>query len=482
MNRDLNKMNRFKDFLREQDSSIEKIKQKDVDVPPEDSKPDLIVLTNRREEREHGEDKLFATAERIKEICSKRDIRCYIVFVEDAHILRHEDGQHTIHNSDDKEGFPVLYDQTVAIIRGSIARLRTTMDLISQIEKIGIFCINYRDTMEMCSDKYRTILKLAEAALPAPKTALLQGEDTLEFAFETVGGEFPVIVKMLSGSKGVGVFFAESWKSLKGFLQMIWKISEEEELLIQQYIETDHDYRVHVLGDDVIAAMKRFVVPGDFRSNFSLGGKVEETTLTEEEMEMCIMASKAVRATWSGVDFVRDKDGNPYILEINSSPGTTGIEEATNEDVVNMVVDHALDRDNWRLKARECGWIETLEIDDIGIFKGKFDTGNGSLCVLHAENYTISDGMVKWKFGDAVHKKPYKTIKKVRVGGLRDYIEERPVVELDVTFDGVIYRDIDFTLDDRRGRTPVLINRRFMRKANLMVNPGEKYLITTMPE
>jgi len=480
MNRDLNKMNRFKDFLREQDTSIEKIKQKDVDVPAEESTPDIIVLTNRKEE--NNDNKLFRTAERMKEVCDQRKIKCYVVFVEDAHILRHEDGNHTIHNSDDKDGFPVLYGQTTAIIRGSIARLRATMDLISQLEKVGIFCINFRETMEVCSDKYRTILRMAETALPAPKTALLQGESTIDFAFETVGGEFPVIVKMLSGSKGVGVFFAESWKSLRGFLQMIWKINEEEELLIQQYIDTDHDFRVHVLGDEVIAAMKRYVIPGDFRANFSLGGKVEEATLTEDEMEMCVMASKAVRATWSGVDFLKDKDNNPYILEINSSPGTEGIEKATNEDVVNMVVDYALDRDNWSLKAQECGWIETLEINDIGIFKGKFDTGNGSLCVLHAENFDISDGMVKWKIGDSVHKKPYKTIKKVRVGGLRDYVEERPVVELDVTFDGVVYRSIDFTLDNRGGRTPILINRRFMRKANLMVNPREKYLITTEPE
>jgi len=480
MNRDLNKMNRFKDFLREQDSSIDKIKQKDVDVPAEDATPDLIVLTNRKEE--NNDNKLFRTAERIKEICDQRNIKCYIVFTEDSHILRHEDGNHTIHNSDDKDGFPVLYGQTVAVIRGSIAKLRSTMDLISQLEKIGIFCINFRETMEVCSDKYRTILRMAETALPSPKTALLQGESTIDFAFETVGGEFPVIVKMLSGSKGVGVFFAESWKSLKGFLQMIWKINDEEELLMQQYIETDHDFRVHVLGDEVIAAMKRYVVPGDFRANFSLGGKVEETTLTNEEIEMCIMASKAVRATWSGVDFVKDKDGNPYILEINSSPGTEGIEKATNEDIVNMVIDYTIDRDNWSLKARECGWIESVEINDIGTFKGKFDTGNGSLCVLHAENFDIGNGMVKWKIGDSVHKKPYKTIKKVRVGGLRNYIEERPVVELDITFDGVVYKDIDFTLDNRKDRVYILLNRKFLRKANLMVNPREKFLITTKPE
>jgi len=263
---------------------------------------------------------------------------------------------------------------------------------------------------------------------------------------------------------------------------MIWKINPDEELLMQQYIETDHDVRVHVLGDEVIAAMKRYVIPGDFRSNFSLGGKVEATKLTEEEIEMCIKASKSIRATWAGVDYLQDKDGNYYIIEINSSPGTTGIEKATNEDVVNMVVDHVTDKDNWRLKAQECGWIEILKVNDIGEFKAKFDTGNGSLCVLHADSFTIEDGKVRWKLGDKFYQKPFKTIKEVHVGGLRDYVEKRPVVELDVEFDGVIYKEVDFTLDNRSDRIPILINRRFMRKANLMVNPREKYLLTTKPE
>lgn len=479
MNRNINTMNRFKDFLSEQDSSIEKIKKKDVEVRPDGATPDIIVLTNRKIEKD--DNKLFRTAERIKELCEKRDINCYIVFVEDAHILRHEDDYHTIHNHDDEEGFPVVFGQTVAIIRGSIARFRSTMDLISQLEKIGIFCVNFRETMELCGDKYRTILRLAESGLPAPKTALLQGEETIDFAFESIGGKFPLIIKMLAGSKGVGVFYAESWKSLKGFLQMIWKINPEEELLMQQFIDTDHDVRVHVLGDEVIAAMKRYVIPGDFRSNFSLGGKVEATTLTEEEMEMCIMAAKSVRATWAGVDYLQDKDGNYYIIEINSSPGTTGIEKATNEDVVNMVIDHVIDRDNWKLKAQECGWIEMLEINDIGDIKAKFDTGNGSLCVLHADNFVIDNGVVRWNYGEKSYEKPIKTIKEVHVGGLRDYIEERPVIEIDVTFDGVVYKEVDFTLDDRTGRIPVLINRRFMRKANLMVNPREKYLLTRKP-
>jgi len=467
---------KFREFLIEEES-LKKIKSKKVKIKTQNNAiPDIIVLTNRK--IENDDNKLFRTAERIKEICNKRKINCYIVFVEDAHIIKHSDGYHTIHNYNDDKGFPIIYGQTVAIIRGSIGKYRSTMDLVSQLEKIGIFCINHRETMETCSDKYRTILKLADSGLPSPKTALLQSEDTIDLAIESVGGKFPLIVKTLTGSKGIGVLFTESLRSLKSFLQMVWKINPDEELILQQFIETDHDLRVHVLGDEVIAAMKRYVIPGDFRSNFSLGGKVEEVKLNIEEEELCIKAAKAVRASWAGVDFLKDKKGNIYIIEINSSPGTTGIEKATNENIVSMVVDFAINRDNWSLKAQECGWIEMLEIDGVGEFKAKFDTGNGSLCVLHADKYKIDKKIVQWKIGKNSFRVPLKEFKNIHVGGLRDFTERRPVIELDIIFDGILYSKIDFTLDDRSGRTPILLNRKFLRKANVMVNPREKYLIT----
>ena len=101
MNRDIYRMNRFKDFLAEQDSSIEKIAKKNVDVRQEVQTPDFIILTNRR--LEGDDNKLYRTAERLKEVCNKRKIGCYVVFVEDAHILRHDDGYHTIHNHDDED-------------------------------------------------------------------------------------------------------------------------------------------------------------------------------------------------------------------------------------------------------------------------------------------------------------------------------------------------------------------------------------------
>jgi len=442
----------------------------------------LLTLTNRKDD-ESNKDNLFRTAQRIADICKVSGIEQYTVFAESAYILR-EGERITIHNFDDPKGFDIDKDDTVAIIRGSIGRYLTSLNLVSQLERIGIFCVNTRETIEVCSDKYRTMLKIVDSGLPSPKTALVQSMDTLKYALEVVDNKFPLIVKTLKGSKGVGVFFVESLRSLNSILQTIWKINEDEELLLQQYIDIPYDLRVHILGDKVIASMKRFIIEDDFRSNFSLGGKVEPTTISKEEEEICVLAAKAVGATWAAVDLVKDKKGNPYIIEVNSSPGTEGIEKAIKKDLVGMVIDYVTKEENWVKVSKECGFLEYIEIDGIGKFKAKFDTGNGSLCVLHSDKYEIDEKKqsVTWYQGENKYTHGYKTIKEVRVGGLRDYVEKRPVIELDIIFDGVIHKAVDITLDDRNDRTPVLINRRFMRKANIMINPAKKYLLSKEEE
>ena len=439
----------------------------------------LLTLTNRKDD-ESDKDNLFRTAQRIQDIAKSNDIEHYTVFAESAYILRDDNGKVTVHNHDDPKGFEISRDDTVAIIRGSIGRYLSSLNLVSQMERIGIYCVNNRESLEVCSDKYRTMLKLVDAGLPSPKTALIQSIDTLEYALKVVDNKFPLIVKTLKGSKGVGVFFVESIKSLKSILQTIWKINEDEEMLLQQYIDIPFDIRVHVLGDDIIASMKRFVIEDDFRSNYSLGGKIEPIKITKEEEEISVLAAKAVGASWCAVDIVRNKKGEPFIIEVNSSPGTEGIEKATKEDLVSQVISYVIDEDNWDKVSKECGFIETIEIDGIGNFKAKFDTGNGSLCVLHSDKYEINEkkNTVTWHQGDKKYTHDYKKIKEVRVGGLRDYTEKRPVIELDIIFDGVVHKDVDVTLDDRNGRTPVLINRRFMRKANVAVNPGKRYLLS----
>ena len=436
----------------------------------------VVVLSGRSHKNEDG---MFVTARKIKDMCTKKGIKCYVAFAEDAFLKKDEKDNLRIHNVEDKTGFKINKNNTAFIIRNSVMRKKASVDLLSQIERHNMFCINNRESMEVCEDKYRTILRLSDSDIPVPLTSIATNEETIDIAVKKVGGKFPVVVKTITGSKGVGVFIIDRIESLKSSLQAIWKVNSDTEIILQEYIESAYDLRIHVLGKKVIAAMKRFKIKKDFRSNFSLGGKVSDVKLTEEQEKIALLAAKAVGAVWSGVDMMIDKDGKCYIIEVNTSPGTQGIEQATGKSIVEMVVKYALDKKHWNIQPMECGYIEMVDFELLGEIPVKMDTGNGSYCVIDANKWKIDGNIVKWKHGGQEFEHKLDSMKKVRVGGVKNEYEERPVILLDVRFNGNLYKDVKFTLSNREGMTtPVLMNRSFIKMANLSINPAKRYALT----
>ena len=354
--------------------------------------------------------------------------------------------------------------------------------MLSQLEKAGVSCINNRATVNICVDKYRTFLRLADYGLTQPQTVLVPNKDGVETAVENLGTGYPMIMKTLRGSKGVGVIFIESERSLESIVQLIYKENDEAELLIQEYIEMDGDIRVLVLDGKVLAAMKRDVIKGDFRSNFSQGGKVKEFKMTELEVEQSILAAKAVNGHYVAVDFIPSKNREkipPYVIEVNSSPGTEGIEEATGRNLIKELIQHFEDPKKRYKTPTEIGHREVLDIKPFGEIEAKFDTGNSAKAVIHADKMKVNDKKVTWTLlGKTITSNIIEKIN-VEVGGMRDYDEERYVIKLDIEFLGSLYKDVEFTLDDRSGRSLILVNRAFMSRANVMVNPVRKYVVTT---
>jgi len=290
-------------------------------------------------------------------------------------------------------------------------------------------------------------------------------------------------MKTLRGSKGVGVLFLDSERGLDSIVQLIHKQDEDADLLVQEYIKTEYDVRVHILGGKFLAAMKRPVIEGDFRSNVSQGSKPQNIKLTELEIEECLKASKAVGGYWTAVDFIPSKNREsqpPFMLEVNSSPGTEGIEDATNMNIAKEVITHFAKEENRYTVPTECGFKEILTIKPFGELISKFDTGNSGMPVIHADKFQVEkNNTIRWSLlGKTITSKIVKT-EEISVGGLRDYEETRYVVKLDVEFAGGFYKDVEFTIDDREDRTPILLDRAFMKRLNVMVNPQRKYVITT---
>jgi len=426
---------------------------------------------------EPNNNKLFHTSQRIVDESEKSGHDVYVVKVEGAIIIY--DNGYKIYNSDDKDGFEIDND-TIAIVRGSVRLKKSYLDLLSRLEKIGMCMVNSRETIEISSDKYRTYVKLQDFGLTQPKTVLIPNEKTWKQAVEVLDTKFPIIMKTLEGSKGVGVLFIESERQIESLIQLLYSQNDDVDLLIQEYIKTDGDIRVIVLGGKIIASMKRDVIEDDFRSNVSQGAKVKEYDLTDVEIEHCLLAAKAIDGSWTAVDFIPSKNPKkdpPYILEVNHSPGTEGIEKATGKNIVKQVIDHYANPDNRYAVPTQCGWEEIVTIKPFGDLIAKFDTGNARYSVLHAEDVKVKGKEITFTHGE-------KTITTKLVG---DYVsitgggkDERYLVELEFDFAGSPYGKITFGLDNRDDfNTDVLLNRKTMRMLNVMINPQRKYIVTT---
>ena len=432
----------------------------------------LVVLADRPKTIKEN-----ASSTKLAVAAEKKGLVVYNCRVNGAFVLRdQESGEIRIHNADDDKGF-VLDADTIVMNRGSVTRKDSYLDLISQIERYGIATCNPRECIEVCSDKFRTYLRLQEIGMNQPRTVLIPNDEpeTVDKAHEALDNEFPMVLKTLQGSKGVGVLLIETERSLQSQVSLIYKIDPFCDILLQEYIESDFDVRVVIVNREIVGAMKRNKITGDFRSNMSQGAEAEQVELTEMEKDQCLQAAKAVNGQWVGVDFIpsknREKDA-PFILEVNHSPGTAGISKIMKGNMSDLVIKKYMDRDIWKFSPKECGVLETMEIDGEEM-TAKLDTGNNTtVCSLHADDLKIVGKKVTWT---GWHGKKH-TAKLVRMGELVKPAEERPVVMMEINFLNTIY-EVEVSLD-KRNFIPFLVNRDFMKRANLMINPARKFLLT----
>ena len=434
----------------------------------------LVILVDRSADDKGGTSgKLYSTAKKL-------GISAYNCRINGAYVQRDPDTQKiTLHEEGDDKGFELNQD-TVVFIRGDVTSRESYMNLITQIERYGISCNNSRDTIKTCCDKFRSYLTLQEVGLNQPRTVLIPNDEkeTVKRAHEQLDSKFPMVMKTLSGSQGVGVLLIETERSLQSQVSLLYKIDPNTDLLLQEYIEQDYDVRCVIVNNKIIGAMKRNKIIDDFRSNATQGAEVELIKLTKLEEQECIKAAKAVNGQWVGVDFMPGKDrkkNKPYILEVNHSPGTKGISEATNKDIVKEVLELYYDKDIWRTSATECGVLETFTVDGQKM-TGKLDTGNStSVCSLHADNIKVDGKDVVWTMMGQEHRRPlYRKVT------LKKPAETRPVILMDIEFLNTKYQ-VEVSLD-KRVQIPFLINREFMQRANIMINPARKFLLTDKVE
>ena len=210
--------------------------------------------------------------------------------------------------------------------------------VVRQFEMMKIFSAVESQALVRSRDKLRSLQLLARAGIGMPKTAFASTTKYVDNLIEQAGGA-PVVVKLLEGTQGIGVILAETHASAKSVIEAF--LGVKVNLLVQEFVKESKgaDIRVFVVDGQIVGAMKRQGVEGDFRSNLHRGGTATSLELSDEEKSTAIRSAKKLGLGIAGVDMLQSKRG-PLVMEVNSSPGLEGIEGATGVDIATKIIEY----------------------------------------------------------------------------------------------------------------------------------------------
>jgi ribosomal protein S6--L-glutamate ligase len=227
------------------------------------------------------------------------------------------------------------FDAIIPRIGASIAFYGTAV--VRQFEMMGVFSVNESVAITRSRDKLRSMQLLARKGVGLPTTGFAHSPSDIDDLIKLAGGQ-PLVIKLLEGTQGIGVVLAETKKAAESVIQAFYGLKAN--ILVQEFVQESNgsDIRCFVVDGKVIASMQRFPAHGEFRSNLHRGGRAELVKITKEERQTAIQAAKIMGLSVAGVDIIRSNRG-PLVLEVNSSPGLRGIEEATKKDIAGMIIE-----------------------------------------------------------------------------------------------------------------------------------------------
>lgn len=249
-------------------------------------------------------------------------LRCYM------NITSHRPSIH--YRGEELTGF----DAVIPRIGASVTFYGTAV--LRQFEMMEVVPLNESVAVTRSRDKLRSLQLLARKGIGLPVTGFAHNPDDIEDLLSQVGGA-PAVIKLLEGTQGIGVVLAETNNAAASVIQAFMGLKVN--IMVQEFIKEagGSDVRCFVVGDKVVAAMKRQGPEGEFRSNLHRGGSAVSIRITPEERSTAVRAAKIMGLGVCGVDLLRSNHG-PVVMEVNSSPGLEGIERASGKDVAALVI------------------------------------------------------------------------------------------------------------------------------------------------
>ena len=250
-------------------------------------------------------------------------LRCYM------NVTSHAPSMH--YRGEDLTG----YDAVIPRIGASVTFYGTAV--LRQFEMMGVYPVNESVAITRSRDKLRSLQLLSRRGIGMPITGFAHAPDDIQDLIAMVGGP-PLVIKLLEGTQGIGVVLAETHQAAESVIEAFMGLKVN--ILVQEYISEAKgaDIRCFVIGDKVVASMRRQARPGEFRSNLHRGGQAQLIRITPEERSTAVRAARIMGLNVAGVDILRSNHG-PVVMEVNSSPGLEGIEAATGKDIAGMMLD-----------------------------------------------------------------------------------------------------------------------------------------------
>lgn len=236
----------------------------------------------------------------------------------------------------------ILYNnQPIQHVDAVIPRIGSTATsygaaVIRQFESQGVFSTLHAEPLLKARDKLSCLQILGSNGIGVPKTIYVSNPYTLPVLLDQME-PFPIIIKLVSGTQGMGVILAENRGNAESIMEAFY--ATREKVIMQSFVKEAKgtDIRAFVVDGEIVGAMKRQAKPGDFRSNLHRGGSSEIVKLSSKEEETALKSVEILGLKIAGVDMLQTHHG-PFVLEVNASPGLEGIEGTTGVDISGKII------------------------------------------------------------------------------------------------------------------------------------------------
>jgi RimK family alpha-L-glutamate ligase len=220
--------------------------------------------------------------------------------------------------------------------RGSLEEIIYRMDLLHRLERLGVFVVNPAFSIERSVDKYHTLALFEEHGLPVPRTVVTESLEEALKGFHDLGGD--VVIKPLFGSRGIGSTRVTDPDVAERLFRAI--IFYHGVLYLQEFLpHGDSDVRVFLVGDKIVAAMRR--VSANWKANISLGAKPMALDLSRDLERLTFEAANTLGCKVAGVDLLETSKG-PVIVELNSQPGWRGLQTVASVNIAEEIAKYVV--------------------------------------------------------------------------------------------------------------------------------------------